>query len=464
MTLIWFLVGLLLGTLLIKLYYQQKIGTLSALSEKLIQQAEHKSKTLLQTRENSLREREYEIQREQEKLKSELKKAHDLEKKLRSESTAILKQEKELERIAGLTHKEAREEIIQHEQKALAKQLTHMRAQATDSLEDEATRLILTALTRLSGAEIPEASQTIYPLKTLELKSKIVGKEGRNIRAFEEIAGVTLLIDELPDSIVISCYSPERRFVATRALDSLFSDGRINPERIQETILRVQSNLPTEFYTLGEQAALQVNVHNLSPELLQTLGKLYIRTSFTQNVLAHSVEVAELMGMLAAELQLDEPLARRIGLLHDIGKALPAESNHSHAISGANFAKRHHEKESVVNGIACHHEECPPTSFEAALCKVADTLSASRRGCRPTKARPDRESELEKIARSLPGVHEAFALQAGRELRVIVKPQEVTDEGAEALLHMLSRKIDEESSNAPKVKITIIRENKLVKI
>lgn len=457
MTLLWFLIGILLGSVVARWALLRKIGSIHTLSEKVIQQAEQKAKNAFQTRENDLSAQSREQLREQDKIRQEKSRLAELDKRLKALSQELQKQEKENLRLSKLTQDELRQE----EKAALSKEFQAARKEAESGLETEATRLLLNALTRQSSAQFPEAGQTTLLLQSPDIKSKIVGKEGRNLRAFEELAGVSLLIDELPNGVILSCYSPERRFIAERALKMLLQDGRINPDRIQEAITEVQNNLSQEFIELGKEAARQTHVHDLSTPILETLGKLHIRTSFAQNVLSHSIEVAAIMGLLAAEMRLNEALARRIGLLHDIGKALPSETGHSHAISGANFAKLHHEKMDVTNGIACHHEEVAPSSFEAALCKIADTLSAARRGSRATP-NPTREKNLEELARSFPGVSDAFALQAGRELRVIVQPDAVDDAKADALLHKLSSEIN--ANGAHPVKITLIRESRFVNV
>jgi ribonuclease Y len=296
------------------------------------------------------------------------------------------------------------------------------------------------------------------------MKGRIIGREGRNIRTLERETGVNFIIDDTPGAVVLSGFDPVRLYIAKTALTELLADGRIHPTRIEEVVAKARETVKKKIWQYGEDAALRANLMNLHPELITLLGKLKFRFSYGQNVLEHSLEVSHILGMMAAELNLDVSLAKRIGLLHDIGKAVTHEVEGSHAIIGYDLALKYGESQKVANGIGCHHREMEPITVEGSLCGAADAMSASRPGARIEALEEyiKRQHKLEEIAMAFPGVDKAFSLQAGRELRLEVLPEMIDDDGAINLARDLSKKIEQEIHYNGKIKVTVIREKRVV--
>ena len=376
-----------------------------------------------------------------------------------------------LEKLADLSPEQARASLLkQVEAEAIAdaaKLTRHILEDAKIKAEEKARQIISVAIARYAGEHTFAHTTTSIELPNGEdLKGRIIGREGRNIRAFEAATGVTVLIDDTPGSVLLSGFDPVRREVAREVMVRLIADGRIHPTRIEEVVTKVNQEMEENILRLGEEALAKAGVPSMAPEIVKVLGRLHFRHSFSQNLLDHSVEVAHLMGLLAAELGLDVLAAKRAGLLHDIGKALNHEVEGPHAVVGAEFIKRHGESESVVNGVASHHNDIPPVGPLGILVGAADAISASRPGARSENMTTylKRVEDLEKIAAAFPGVDKAFAVQAGRELRVFVQPDQVDDDKAFALARNLAAKIENELQYPGQIKITVIRETRCVEV
>lgn len=383
---------------------------------------------------------------------------------LKKREQAIGNREAELARVADLSPEEARQKLMQQVELEQARQIELRIAEAKAEANEQAARILSTAINRLAISCVSEATVTTVPLPSDEMKGRIIGREGRNIRMFETLTGVNVLIDDTPSAVVLSGMDPIRKHIAKQALTDLVVDGRIHPTRIEEAVKRAQDNVDDEVQTAGTRAALKAGVHGLNGELIRHLGLLNFRFSYGQNVLEHSLEVSQLLGMMCAELGLDEALGRRIGLLHDIGKAVTHERGKTHALAGADLAGRSSESEAVANGIACHHNEIEPTTVEGSLCGAADALSASRPGARmeAIDSYIQRIKKLEELALECPGVERAYALQSGRELRVIVQPAEVDDSGAITLARHLAQEIEKTLTYPGKIRITVMRDKQAI--
>ncbi|MFA5257887.1 MAG: ribonuclease Y [Opitutales bacterium] len=373
-----------------------------------------------------------------------------------------------LQGIAGLTPARVKEEILEEARRECEDELriykNEILNRAEAQIEAEASRLLLVCMQRLSSTPQQDATATIVSIPNEDMKGRIIGREGRNIKAFESATGTTLLIDETPDSVLVSSFDPVRREVARLALEHLIKDGRIHPTSIEAAVLEADDQVKTSVSGFGEDALRRVRISHVHPEIVQLLGKLRYRLSFNQNCLDHTVEVSQLCGLIAAELGLDTEIARRAGLFHDIGKSLDADYEGSHASAGANILKRLGEDDLVVNAVASHHEEVAPISAYASVLKIADAVSAVRPGARAESMDSyiQRVRKLEDLARSMPGVNEAFAIQAGREIRVVVAPDNVDDSGARELARKLRRRIEDELQYPGTIKITVIRECRYV--
>jgi ribonucrease Y len=377
----------------------------------------------------------------------------------------------ELERVARLSQAEARDALLkrtEHEALRDANTLSrHILEEARIKAEDKAKRIISVAIQRYAGEHTFENTTASIALTGGEdIKGRIIGREGRNIRAFEAATGVTVLIDDTPGSVLLSGFDPVRREIAREAMQRLIADGRIHPTRIEEVVTEVTQQINETILRLGEEAVQKAGLPPLAPEIVKTLGRLHFRHSFSQNILDHSVEVAHLMGLMASELGLDIIIAKRAGLLHDIGKAINHEVEGPHAMVGADFIKRHGETDAVVNGVASHHNDVSPIGPLGILVSAADAISASRPGARSESMTTylKRMENLEKIASSFSGVEKAFAVQAGRELRVFVHPDQIDDEKAYALARSLASKVETELQYPGQIRITVIRETRCIEV
>ena len=384
----------------------------------------------------------------------------------------LRRQERELlQRLAGLSEAEARESLLRRiEQEALrdANALSrHIVEDARKRAEEQARRIISLAIQRYAGEHTFESTTASIVLPAGDdVKGRIIGREGRNIRAFEAATGVTVLIDDTPGSVLLSGFDPVRREVARESMLRLLADGRIHPTRVEEVVAKVNQEMEETIIRLGEEAVAKTGLPPMASEIVKVLGRLHFRHSFSQNILDHSVEVARLMGLMAAELGVDVAAAKRAGLLHDIGKALNHEVEGPHAVAGAELLRRFGESEAVVNGVASHHNDVPAIGPLGILVSAADAISASRPGARSESMTTylKRVEDLEKLATSFPGVERAFAVQAGRELRVMVQPEEIGDEEAFALARNLASKIEAELHYPGQIKITVIRETRCVEV
>ncbi|MGN0827737.1 MAG: ribonuclease Y [Kiritimatiellia bacterium] len=370
--------------------------------------------------------------------------------------------------LAGLTREEARRQVQTQAEtlfRAEAGQLIRkLQREAHETAEREARKLVLAAAQRFAIAQAPETLATTVQVPTEEAKGRIIGREGRNVRTLENLTGTTIIIDDTPGTVTISCFDPIRRETARRALEHLIADGRIHIARIEESVEQARKELEADIQTAGEHACYEARVQGLPPTLVQTLGRLKYRTSYAQNVLQHSIEVAGLMGLMAAELDLDDAIARRIGLLHDIGKALDHEQQGSHAKIGADLLAQSGEPPLVANAVAAHHGAIEGTSLYAPLCVTADALSSARPGARreATTCFIQRLEKLEQLVQTFPGIQKTFALQAGREVRVFVKPEEVDDTQAQLLARDIARKIEQELQYPGEIRVVVSREQRYI--
>ena len=375
-----------------------------------------------------------------------------------------------LERIAGLTAEEAKREILQRvedEARGQAAALARdIKEQARKGADREARRIVAMAAQRIAAEHTAETTVAAVTLPNDEMKGRIIGREGRNIRAFETATGVDVIIDDTPDTVVISCFDPIRREVARRSLEALIVDGRIHPGRIEELVAKSQKELETQLVELGEQAAFETGVNGLHPELIRLIGRMRYRTSYGQNIFDHSKEVSWLAGMMAAELHLDVALAKRGGLLHDVGKVLTHDHEGTHVELGVEMARKYGENAAVINCIEAHHDDVPHESAESVLVQAADAISGARPGARREafESYVKRLTRLEEIANGFAGVEKSNVIQAGREIRVIVTPTEVDDNAATQLSETIARKIENELQYPGQIRVVVIRETRAVDI
>ncbi len=380
----------------------------------------------------------------------------------------VKEQRTRLERIAGLTSEDARRELLKRaedESRAEAAALARdIKEQAKREAEKEGRKIIALAAQRLAAEHTAETTVSSVALPTDEMKGRIIGREGRNIRAFEQATGVDLIIDDTPDTVVVSCFDPVRREVGRRALEALITDGRIHPGRIEEIVKKIQQELDAQLVELGEQAAYETGVHGLHAELIKLVGRMRYRTSYGQNIYDHSKEVAWLAGMMAAELHLDVALAKRGGLLHDIGKVLTHDNEGTHVELGVEVARKYRESEAVIGCIAAHHDDVPHESIESVLVQAADAVSGARPGARREafETYVKRLTRLEEISREFEGVEKANVIQAGREVRVIVVPERVNDAKAQELADSIAKRIENELQYPGQIKVTVVRETRAV--
>ena len=437
-----------------------------------IEQENRERRNELQRAERRLVAKEEALDRRLENLERKEKEAvakeQDLERMAAELAELQARERMELERLSGVTTEEATQMLLKaveiesrHECAKLAKQIED---ETREKAEKEARKIITLAIQRCAVDQAAETTVSVVPLPNDEMKGRIIGREGRNIRAFEAASGVDLIIDDTPEAVVISGFDPVRREVARSALTKLIGDGRIHPGRIEEVVAKAKAETEEKIREAGEQAVMETGVTGLHPELVRLLGKLHFRTSYGQNVLDHAIECTHLAGAMAAELGADVPIAKRAALLHDIGKAVDFEVEGPHAAIGVELAKRHHESAEVMHAIAAHHGEEEFASVEAVLVQVADAISAARPGARRETLETyiKRLEKLEKIADSCPGVEKSFAIQAGREIRVMVKPEAVDDLLAAKLAKDVAHSIENELQYPGQIKVTVIRETRAV--
>ncbi|MCS7050563.1 MAG: ribonuclease Y, partial [Thermomicrobium sp.] len=374
----------------------------------------------------------------------------------------------ELQRVAQLTFEEARQLVIQQAteeaRELINRQVRDVEQQIREEAQQRARMILATAIQRISSEYVAEATVTVVPLPSDDMKGRIIGREGRNIRALEQATGVDLIVDDTPEAVTLSSFDPVRREIARRALLKLIQDGRIHPARIEEVVEKTRQEVEQIIWEEGERAALEAGVQGLHPDLIRLLGRLRFRTSYGQNVLQHSIEVALIAGALAAELGADVNVAKTAGLLHDIGKAVDHEVEGPHALIGADIARRLGRSAKIVHAIAAHHGEEEPKTVEAFIVAAADAISGARPGARREmlEAYIKRLEALESVATSFAGVQKAYAIQAGREVRILVKPDQIDDYGALRLARDVVKKIQETLDYPGQIKVTVIRETRAV--
>jgi ribonuclease Y len=375
-----------------------------------------------------------------------------------------------LETVAGLTREEARRQVVDEmtaqARHDAARQIRVIEEEAREESDRRAKRIVSIAIERLAGEFVTERTVSVLALPNDEMKGRIIGREGRNIRAIEAATGVDIIIDDTPEAVVISCHNPIRREIARVSLERLISDGRIHPGRIEEVVRKAEQEVEESIREAGQRAIIEVGVHGIHPELVKLLGMLKYRYSYAQNVLMHSLEAAFLCGAMAAELGLNEKQARRAALLHDIGKALTHEVEGSHALIGAELARKYGESAKIVNAIAAHHEEVKAETILAPLVDAADALSGARPGARREvlESYVKRLEDLETIAKSFKGVEKCFAVQAGREMRIIVEPGQVSDDDATMLARDVAKKIETDMTYPGQIRVTVIRETRATEL
>ena len=404
-----------------------------------------------------------------EKRESQLTSREDRLNKRQAEVDALSeKRVQELERISGLTSEQAKdyllktvEDEVKHETAMLVKELE---TRAKEEAGKKAKEYVVTAIQKCAADHVAETTISVVPLPNDEMKGRIIGREGRNIRTLETMTGVDLIIDDTPEAVILSSFDPIRREVARIALEKLIVDGRIHPARIEEMVEKAQKEVETMIREEGEAATLEVGVHGLHPELVRLLGKMKFRTSYGQNALKHSIEVAQLSGLLAAEIGVDVRMAKRAGLLHDIGKSVDHEMEGSHIQIGVDLCKKYKESPIVINAVESHHGDVEPTSLIACIVQAADTISAARPGARreTLETYTNRLNQLEDITNSFKGVEKSFAIQAGREIRVMVVPEQVSDADMILLARDIAKQIEAELEYPGQIKVNVIRESRVM--
>ena len=436
--------------------------------------------------EHEFKERDRKLQEQGERLEEKLEKATEKEHELLSVEKDLSKKERKLaeleetlnerideqehrlQEVSGLTAEEARQrlfaEIESRTRHEAAKMMRLIEAEARETADRKAKEIIACSIQRYAGDYVGEHTVTAVTLPSEDMKGRIIGREGRNIRALEAATGVDLIIDDTPETVILSAYSPLRRQVAKMALERLIQDGRIHPARIEDVVHKCEQELEVQIREVGEQATFDAGVHGIHPELVRFLGQLRYRTSFTQNVLQHSLEVSALCGMMAAELGMDIKKAKRAGLLHDIGKAVDHEVEGPHALIGADLAKKYNESKEILHAIAAHHEDQRPETALAVLVQAADSLSGARPGARKEllESYVKRLEDLENIASEFDGVSKAYAIQAGREIRVMVNSENVDDDQTYMLCKGITGKIEENLTYPGQIRVTVIRERRAV--
>jgi ribonucrease Y len=433
---------------------------LQAHEKRLLQKEEHldRKSSQVDAREEELNKQERGIWQQEEAVKA-----------LQAESEQLVReQQARLEQISGLTAEEAKQQLMdlmeseaRHDS---AKRIRQIEEEARETADKKAKEILALAIQRYAGDFVAEKTVSVVPLPTDEMKGRIIGREGRNIRAIEAATGIDLIIDDTPEAVIISGFNPVRREVARLSLERLIADGRIHPARIEEIVSRATQDVDNAIREAGEQATFDVGVHGIHPEIIKLIGRLRYRTSYGQNVLQHSLEVAFLCGIMAAELGLNVKQAKRAGLLHDIGKAVDHEIEGSHAVIGADLARKYGESPKIVHALAAHHEDEKPESMLAILVQAADALSGARPGARREMLETyvKRLADLERIGTSFNGVTSCFAIQAGREIRVMVSSEDVSDAQSYGLARDIARKIETEMTYPGQIKVNVIRETRAV--
>ena len=441
-------------------------------SRKEYEKEEKERRADLQKQERRLQQKEENIDRKTdaiEKKEEALAQKHAALDKENEEIKIIKRSQTEmLERISGFTADEAKKYLIEQVESEVthetALKIKEIEARAKDEADQYAREIVASAIQRCAADHVAEITVSVVPLPNDEMKGRIIGREGRNIRTIETLTGVDLIIDDTPEAITVSCFEPVRREVARLALEKLIADGRIHPTHIEEMVAKARREVDAVIKSEGERAVLETGVRGLHPELVKLLGRLHYRTSYGQNVLQHSIEVAHLAGMMAAELGADVATAKRAGLLHDIGKAVDHELEGTHVALGVEFLRKYHEREDVIHAVQAHHNDVEPQTVVACLVQAADAISAARPGARRENIENyiKRLEKLEEITASYPGVETSYAIQAGREVRVMVKPEQVSEDDMVILARELAKRIESELEYPGQIKVHVLRETKVI--